>query len=102
MRADMIYLDKRGSNLDNDWAYYRITSEGGVGDPIELCLVKWPTFEDIDEIVSPESAVVVNQGDTGYTSAYDNFGKVLKKKWNIRHSDDKLIGMIFRGADALK
>jgi hypothetical protein len=44
-QGSMIYLDKRGSNFDNDWAYYRITSEGGMGDPIELCLVKWPTLE---------------------------------------------------------
>ena len=95
MRSHAIYLDKRGSNLDNNWTCYRITSEGEEGDPIELCMVRWPTFEDIDEIVSPDSAVVVNLGDTGYTSAYDNFVKVLKKKWNIDHDDDKLIGVIW-------
>jgi hypothetical protein len=46
--------------------------------------------------------VVFNPGDTGYASAYDNFVKVLKSKWNIDHSEDGLIGLRFQGADAPK
>jgi hypothetical protein len=102
MRVDQIYLNKRGSMTAEQWAYYRITSEGGLGDPIELCLVKWPTFEDIDTVISPDSAVVINPGQTGYASAYDTFLKVLKSKWNIDHSDDGLIGLRFHGASAPK
>jgi hypothetical protein len=95
--VDQIYLNKRGNrSFTNVWAYYRITSFGEEGDHIELCLVKWPTFEDIDEVAAADKAVVVNPGDTGFASAYPNILTVLKSKWNIDHSDDDLIGLRFR------
>jgi len=95
--VDCIYLNKRGKPMDTSaWASYRVSSFGAFGDPIELCLVGWPTFQDIDEIVSPDKAVVVNPFDTGYASAYPNLLAVLKSKWNIEHQDEDLIGVRVR------
>ena len=92
--VDAIYLNKRGHpQLTSEWAYYRISSLGRIGDPIELCLVSWPDFRDIDDVVSPDKAVVVNPFDTGYTSAHPNLLAVLKAKWNIEHRDEDLIGL---------
>jgi len=93
-QVDAIYLNKRGHNSDTSkWAYYRISSAGGMGHNIEMCLVKWPSFEDIDEVLSEHAAVVVNPGETGFASAYPNILKVLKSKAGIDHKDDDLIGI---------
>ncbi len=93
--VDSIYLNKRGTeNWTSAWAYYRITSIGGqMGDPIEVALVKWPTFEDIDVVGDLDKAVVTNPGDTGYTSALTNFTDLLQKKWHIEHEQSVLIGL---------
>jgi len=94
---DAIYLNKRGYNSDTSkWAYYRLSSAGGMSNNIEMCLVKWPSFEDIDEVLSEHAAVVVNPGETGFVSAYPNILKVLKSKWNIDHEDNHLIGIRVR------
>jgi hypothetical protein len=50
---------KRGYDSDTSkWAYYRISSTGDMGDNIEMCLVSWPSFEDIDEVLSEHAAVM--------------------------------------------
>ena len=76
------------------WAYYRITSIGGKdGDNIEVCLVRWPGFEDIDIVGDEDKAIVVNPGDTGYASAFPNVCELLMKKWKIDHEQSVLIGI---------
>ena len=37
-----------------------------MGHNIEMCLVKWPSFEDIDEVLSEHAAVVVNPRRDGF------------------------------------
>jgi hypothetical protein len=92
--VDCIYLNKRDRRQETRaWAYYRVSSFGSVGDSIELCLLSFPEFRDIDDVVSPDNAVVVNPFDTGYISAYPNLLGVLKSKWNISHRDEDLIGI---------
>jgi hypothetical protein len=77
--VDSIYLNKGSKPMDTgQWNYYRISSFGEMGDPIEICLLKFPEF------------------DTGYESAYPNLLAVLKSKWNIEHSDEDLIGFRVR------
>jgi hypothetical protein len=95
---DSIYLNKRGDPANTSaWAYYRIRSLGGKeGDDIEICMVRWPTFDDLDVIGDEFKAIVVNPSDTGYTSAFPNLCEVLKNKWNIDHKIDDLIGFIPR------
>ena len=90
--VDAIYLDKHTA----DWKYYRISSIGRDGDHIELCLLEFPEFNDLDEIVYEEGAVVVSPFDTGYASAYSNILAVLKNKWGIDHQDENLIGIRVR------
>ena len=96
--CDSIYLNKRGNeSFTNVWAYYRITSVGGdLGDHIELALLTWPDFRDIDVVGDLDKAVVVNPSDTGYNSAYPNTIQLLAKKWNIDHEQSVLIGLRFR------
>lgn len=96
--VDAIYLNKRGSQSDEDWVYYRVTSQGKEGDHIEVCLVSWPSFADIDRVGDEQRAVVVNPGDTGFTCAYPNICALLKNKWNVDHCDDDLIGIRVRNA----
>jgi|SRR5208337_536895 len=94
---DSIYLNKRGHPEDDShWAYYRVGSWGKDGDDIEVCLVQWPTFTDIDVVGDEFKAIVVNPSDTGYNSAYPNLCELLKNKWHIDHSDEDLIGFIVR------
>jgi hypothetical protein len=92
--VDAIYLNKRGNPQDTSaWAYYRITSQGKDGDHIEVCLLRWPTFEDLDVVGDEQKSVVINPSDTGFASAYPNMCTLLQNKWNIRHSDEDLIGI---------
>jgi hypothetical protein len=94
---DSIYLNKRGDYQNtSSWAYYRVTSFGNMDDHIEACLVEWPTFKDLDVVGEEKFAVVVNPGDTGYVSAHPNLCELLKKKWNIVHDIDDLIGLRVR------
>ncbi len=91
--TDTIYLNKRGNESNtSSWAYYRITSRGNEGDPIELSLLTWPEFEDMDVVGDLDKAIVVNPSDTGYRSAYPNFTDLLQRKWNINHEQSILIG----------
>jgi hypothetical protein len=95
--VDTIFLNKRGYPADTSkWAYYRITSGGGLGDHIEVCTLEWPLFKDLDVVGDEKKAVVVNPNDTGYMSAYPNLLALLAKKWDIKHSDDDLIGVRVR------
>jgi hypothetical protein len=95
--VDAIYLNKRGSPSDtSQWAYYRVTSQGSQGDHIEVCLLNWPSFEDLDLVGDEQKAVVVNPGDTGFASAYPNMCTLLRNKWNVDHCDDDLIGIRVR------
>lgn len=91
---DSIYLNKRGHEQNTShWAYYRVTSlGGGVGDHIQVCLVQWPSFSDIDVVGDVTKAAVVNPSDTGYNSAFPNLLELLSKKWNIDHEKSILIG----------
>lgn len=91
----LIYLYKDGHPQDTSfWKYYRISSEGKMGDHIEVCLVEWPTFKDIDKPGEIDKAPVINPADTGFTSAYPNFLTLLKNKWGIEYRDEDLIGVI--------
>ena len=92
---DTIYLNKRQNESDTrEWAYYRVTSIGGQeGDDIQVCLLKWPKFEDIDVVGEEKKAVVVNSADTGFVSAYPNLCQLLSRKWNIDHEQSVLIGL---------
>jgi hypothetical protein len=92
--TDTIYFNTRGNEFSTwVWAYYRITSKGQTGDNIEVCLLKWPSFEDINIIGDEHKAVVVNPADTGYNSAYPNVCELLKNKWGIDHEKSILIGL---------
>jgi hypothetical protein len=92
---DSIYLNKRGHEQNTShWAYYRVTSlGGGLGDHIQVCLVQWPSFSDIDVVGDAKKATVVNPSDTGYNSAFPNLLELLSKKWNIDHEQSTLIGL---------
>ena len=92
---DSIYLNKRGDESNTaSWAYYRITSIGGSeGDHIQVCLLGFPAFEDIDVVGEEKKAVVVNPFDTGFVSAYPNLCNMLRKKWDIDHERSWLIGI---------
>jgi len=99
MRFDTIFLNKRGDDLTTNWAYYRLTSIGGQNnDPIEACLVRWPTFNDIDSLADESTASVWTPGITGLGVAYGTMNDFLKNKWNIDHTNSTVIGLIVRGA----
>ena len=98
LQIDSIYLNTRNDNLTNNWAYYRIRSiDGGLRDPIEACLVKWPTMEDLDSLCDEATASVWTPGITGLAVANPTMRDFLKNKWNIDHSTSILIGLIPRG-----
>lgn len=97
MRFDTIFLNKRGDDLTNNWAYYRLTSiRGRDNDPIEACLVSWPTFRDIDSLGDESTASVWTPGITGLRVAHVTMKEFLKNKWDIDHSDSTVIGLIIR------
>ncbi len=94
---DSIYLNKRGQPRNSQhWAYYRVASLGNDRDNIEVCLIEWPSFKDIDVLGDEFKAIVVNASDTGYESAHPNLCDVLKNKWNIDHETSELLGVIQR------
>jgi hypothetical protein len=96
---DVIYLNKRGSNLDNDWVYYRFRSDGGGdNDPITVCQVKWPTFEDIDLIGDEKKAVITSPGLTGLVTAYEQTCLLMKNQWGIEQADSIVIGSLIKEA----
>jgi hypothetical protein len=97
MRFDTIYLNKRGDELTDNWAYYRLTSIGGKdNDPIEACLVSWPKFKDFDSSGDERTAKVWTPGITGLRLAQPTMKELLKNKWGIEHTDSTLIGLIVR------
>jgi hypothetical protein len=97
-QLDSIYLNTRNDNVTNNWAYYRIRSVGGASnDPIEACLVKWPTMEDLDSVSDEATASVWTSGITGLASAESTMEEFLHNKWGIDHSSSVLIGLIPRG-----
>jgi hypothetical protein len=98
LQIDSIYLNTCDDNLTNNWAYYRIRSIGGcLNDPIEVCLVKWPTMEDLDSISDETTASVWTPGITGLAGASTTMEEFLRNKWGIDHSTSVLIGLISRG-----
>jgi hypothetical protein len=97
MRFDTIFLNKRGDDLTNNWAYYRLTNIGGQNnDPIEACLVSWPAFKDIDSLPDENTASVWTPGITGLLVAHVTVKEILKNKWGIDHADSTVIGLIVR------
>ncbi len=97
MRINTIYLNRRGNDLTNNWVYYRLTSIGGQNnDPIEVCLVSWPTFMDIDSLANERTASVWTPGITGLRVAHDAMNELLKNNWDIDHADSSVIGLIVR------
>jgi hypothetical protein len=94
---DSIYLNKRGHHHDDGrWIYYRVTSSGHESDSIEVCLVEWPTFRDINVAGDEFKAIVVNPADSRHNSASPNLHDLLKSKWNIHHFSADLVGVIVR------
>lgn len=99
-RFDMIYLNKRGVQTTNDWAYYRLTSIGGQDrDPIEACLITWPEFKDIDSLADTSTASVWTPGLTGLQGAFATLEEFLKIRWNIEHESSVVIGIRARGQE---
>jgi hypothetical protein len=97
MRFDTIFLNKRGDDLTNNWAYYRLTSIGGQNnDPIEACLVSWPTFQDINSLADERTASVWTPGITGLRVAHVTMKEFLQNKWGVDHTDSTVIGLILR------
>jgi len=92
---DLIYLNKLGSDLDNDWVYYRVRSDGGnFRDPITICRVEWHTFKDIDLIWDEKKAVITSPGLTGLASAYEETCRLMKYRWGVDHDDSIIIGSL--------
>jgi hypothetical protein len=84
MRFDTIFLNKRGDDLTNNWVYYRLTSIGGQNnDPIEACLVSWPTFQDINSLADERTASVWTPGITGLRVAHVTMKEFLQNKWGV-------------------
>lgn len=97
MTWDLIYLDKHGDadHYPQSWTYYRIRSTTGLGIPagdlgssVQVCRVKWPTFEDIDPPTDTPGVV-------GYTSAEYNANKLLEQ-WGVDRKRSILIGSLVR------
>jgi hypothetical protein len=93
--VDVIYLDKRGDDGDHfpdTWAYYRITSVTGLGNPegtpgssIEACRLTWPTLEDIPPPTETPGVV-------GLAVAWDVVNKALRL-WDIDRERSIFIGV---------
>jgi hypothetical protein len=94
MKWDLIYLDKHGDDsYPQNWTYYRIRSTtalgipaGDMGSAVQVCRVKWPTFEDIDSSIDTPGVV-------GYTSAGFNAEKLLEQ-WDVDRNRSILIGSV--------
>lgn len=88
LNLDLIFLDKRGSNHTWDWTYYRLTS---IGETIQTCQVKFPSFEDMGPVID-------TPGNVGLAAAYVNISKLVKKQWNVDRGRSELIGVRDRNA----
>jgi hypothetical protein len=86
MNVDLYYLDKRDSDLTNDWKYFRVTAIEQMH--IEVCEVEFPTLTD--KGVATDHAWIV-----GLASAYDIKGKHLKSL-GIDQDRAIIIGMVVR------
>ena len=89
-----VYFNAMDSNEDKDWVYYRLASIGADGDPITICQLRWPTFEDIDSIFDEHKAVITTPGVTGGGTTYARMCLLLKNKWNVDHPHSTLIGFL--------
>ncbi len=93
-----IYLDKMGDD-DHDpdnWRYFRITTVSGMGEEegrpgssIQLCLVKWPTFDDIGPVTDLPGSVASGR-------AYDDTNKFLKGQLGVERERSIFIGIFDR------
>jgi hypothetical protein len=84
MRFDTIFLNKRGDDLTNNWAYCRLTSIGGQNnDPTEACLVIWPAFKDINSLANEKATSVWTPGITGLHVAHVTMKEFLMSKWAL-------------------
>ena len=91
--ADLIYLNKRGSEMDTgEWVYYRTTSVTGLGigggdegSTVRVCRVTFPDLTDVGETVDTPGAV-------GYNSAHPNVVGILRG-WGVEHEQSVLIGV---------
>jgi len=77
----------------NNWLYYRIASynmdepAGTLGAPIEVCRVKWPTFEDVPPATD-------TTGITGLASAHEQLCRLVKELWGVEHEKSILVGVL--------
>jgi hypothetical protein len=92
--SDEIYLDKCGDDdhYPDKWKYFRVTRvtglgniEGTVAATIQVCQVKWPTFEDIPPVND-------SPGVTGYASAWEIVNGALRQ-WGIERDRSIFIGV---------
>jgi len=95
MKWDLIYLDKHGDedHKPQSWTYYRIRPTTGLGIPagdlgstVQVCRVKWSTFEDIDTPTDTPGVV-------GKISAEYNANKLLEQ-WGVDRERSILIGSV--------
>jgi hypothetical protein len=90
-------LNKRASNLDNDWVYYRVRSDDD-NDPITVCQVEWPTFRDINLIWDEKKAIITSPGLTSLATAYERVCVLMKNRWGIDHRESIIIGSLIQEA----
>jgi|SRR5208337_4740914 len=88
-----IYLYKPEESFLNTWVYYRVSSinleepAGTFGAPIEVCRVKWPTFEDVPPATD-------TPGITGRASAYEHMCRLVREQWSVEHEKSIFIGTL--------
>jgi len=81
--TDEIYVDKHGDedHLPDTWTYFRVTSVTGLGNPegtegstIQVCRLKWPTFEDVPPVVDTPGIVALAVAWEAVNTALKNWG----------------------------
>jgi hypothetical protein len=93
---DLIFVDKRGDEGDGNpdtWAYFRITSGTGLGNPpgtegstVQACRIAWPELEDIQPSID-------SSGLATLAVAYATVNKALLQRWAIVRERSVLIGI---------
>ena len=84
--VDLYYVDKRNSNVTNNWKYYRVTSVGKIS--IETCEVEFPSLKD-------KGAPTQHPWIVGLAAAHEIKGRHLKTL-GIRQDSAILIGLVVK------